>query len=65
MDRKKAFEILGIKQGSSPQDIKSAYRKLAMKHHPDKGGDEVKFKEINEAHDILINNKTPIMSQTQ
>ncbi len=58
MDRNKAHAILGIKQPSNPQDIKSAYRKLAMIHHPDKGGDEKKFKEINEAHDTLINNTT-------
>lgn len=56
MDRRRAHEVLGVKQNSSQQDIKSAFRKLAMKYHPDKGGDETKFKEINEAHDILINN---------
>lgn len=65
MDRNKAHDILGVKHGTSPQDIKSAYRRLAMKYHPDKGGDETKFKEINEAHDILINNKKPAMYHTQ
>ena len=57
MDRRRAHDVLGVKPGSSAQDIKSAYRKLAMKHHPDKGGDESKFKDINQAHDILVNNK--------
>lgn len=35
--------------------IKKAYKKLAMKHHPDKGGDPDKFREISEAHEILTN----------
>ena len=55
MDLAKAHRVLNIPHGSSPQQIKSAFRKMAMKHHPDKGGDENKFKEINEAYDILTN----------
>ena len=47
------YEILGVPQSSNKEDIKKAYRKLAMKHHPDKGGDEDKFKEISEAYSIL------------
>jgi molecular chaperone DnaJ len=47
------YQILGISRGASPDEIKQAYRKLAHKHHPDKGGDEKKFKEINEAYQIL------------
>lgn len=47
------YSILGVDRSSSPDEIKSAYRKLAMKHHPDRGGDEKKFKEINEAYDTL------------
>jgi molecular chaperone DnaJ len=47
------YNILGVAKNATEQDIKKAYRKLAHKHHPDKGGDEKKFKEINEAYQIL------------
>jgi molecular chaperone DnaJ len=47
------YEILGIKEDTTSDEIKKVYRKLAMEHHPDKGGDEEKFKKISEAYDIL------------
>jgi molecular chaperone DnaJ len=47
------YEVLGVNETSTPDEIKKAYRKLAMEHHPDKGGDEEKFKKISEAYDTL------------
>ena len=47
------YQLLGVNEQSSDQDIKSAFRKLAVKYHPDRGGDENKFKEINEAYDKI------------
>lgn len=49
----KYYKILEIGVGSSKENIKKAYRKLAHKYHPDKGGDEAKMKELNEAYAIL------------
>jgi molecular chaperone DnaJ len=53
MARKDYYEILGIPKAASQEDIKKSYRKLALKHHPDKGGDENTFKEIAEAYSVL------------
>jgi curved DNA-binding protein len=57
MDYKDYYKILGVERKASADEIRAAYRKLAMKHHPDKNlGDkksEDKFKEINEAYQVL------------
>jgi curved DNA-binding protein len=47
------YTTLGISKNASEAEIKSAYRKMAMKHHPDRGGDEKKFKEVTEAYETL------------
>lgn len=47
------YEELGIAKEASQDEIKKAYRKLAMKHHPDKGGDPETFKKISHAYDVL------------
>jgi curved DNA-binding protein len=49
------YNILGLKRGATDADIKKAYRSLAMKHHPDRGGDEKTFKEVSTAYDMLTN----------
>ncbi len=57
MDYKDYYKILGVDKSASQSEIKSAYRKLAVKHHPDKNKGnkqaEEKFKEINEANEVL------------
>lgn len=47
------YEILGVPRDASQEEIKRAFYKLAHKYHPDKGGDPEKFKEINEAYQVL------------
>lgn len=54
MSKRDYYEILGIKKDASADEIKKAFRKLAVEHHPDKeGGDEAKFKEASEAYEVL------------
>lgn len=51
------YNVLGIDKKADTEEIKKAFRKLAQKHHPDRGGDESKFKEITEAYAILSDAK--------
>jgi len=58
MTKRDYYEILGISKSASADEIKKAYRKAAVKYHPDKdGGNEEKFKEINEAYEVLKDNQ--------
>lgn len=53
MSKRDYYEVLGVGKGASADEIKKAFRRAAVEHHPDKGGDEAKFKEINEAYEVL------------
>lgn len=53
---KNFYETLGVNETATQEEIKKSYRKLAVEHHPDKGGDENKFKEISEAFDTIGDN---------
>lgn len=59
MSKKDYYEILGVEKNADDQTIKKAFRKLAMKYHPDRNPDdkeaEIRFKEINEAYEVLSN----------
>merc|ERR1719162_2852197 len=52
-DTTKFYKLLEVEKDASDADIKKAYRKLAVKHHPDKGGDPEKFKEVTRAYEVL------------
>ena len=52
------YKILGINKSATQDDIKKAYRKLAMKHHPDRGGNVDEFQKIEEAYRVLSNEET-------
>jgi DnaJ family protein A protein 2 len=47
------FQILGVREGASQEEIQSAFRKLALIHHPDKGGDREMFDKVMSAYTIL------------
>jgi molecular chaperone DnaJ len=47
------YEILGVGKDASADEVKKAFRRAAIEHHPDRGGDEAKFKELNEAYEVL------------
>lgn len=66
MTESDARKILGVKDNASPQAIKSAFRRLAKKHHPDmKGGSAVRFREVENAYTLLIKKKKPSFNQSK
>ena len=53
VDNNEFYEILGVPKDVDAKTLKKTYRKLALKHHPDRGGDETTFKKISVAYEIL------------
>lgn len=57
MSKRDYYEVLGVDKTASADELKKAFRRAAIEHHPDKGGDETKFKEVNEAYEVLSNSE--------
>ena len=53
MDNDRYYDLLGVKKNATNDELKKAYRKKALKEHPDKGGDPEKFKDISKAYETL------------
>ena len=53
VDNSKYYNLLGVDKNASEKEITKAYRKKALKEHPDKGGDPEKFKELTAAYEVL------------
>src|ERR1039457_5717534 len=53
MAKRDYYEVLGISKDASADEIKTSFRRAAIEHHPDRGGDEAKFRELNEAYEVL------------
>jgi len=55
VDTNKFYDLIGVTKNASTEEIKKAFRKKALKEHPDKGGDPEKFKELAVAYEVLSN----------
>lgn len=53
IDNTKYYELIGVEKSATTDEIKKAFRKKALKEHPDKGGDPEKFKDITVAYEVL------------
>lgn len=65
---KNYYQVLGVSEDADERQIKKAYRKLALKYHPDKNKDAnaaEKFREINEAYAVLVGKEKPIRKQNE
>ena len=61
MTGKSLYETLGVARAADTEEIKKAYKTLARKHHPDKGGDAEEFKRIQKAYEILSDDQRRAM----
>jgi len=57
ISRKEAFEILGLQENAGEEEIRTAYKKLIMKNHPDSGGSSYLFRQISDAKKVLLGEK--------
>jgi len=57
VDTEKLYKVLGVGKNASEREIKKAFKKAALQHHPDRGGDAEKFKEVEKAKEILLDPK--------
>jgi len=60
LNLEKYYKVLGVAPGSaSKEELKKIYRKLAFDHHPDRGGSELRFKEITKAYELVVGKRKP------
>ena len=62
MDERGAYRVLKLEYGADPDKIKAAYRKMALKLHPDRNGSSAEFEQITKAYELLKSRPTPTKS---
>lgn len=53
------YQILGLSNQADLKEVKKTYKKLCLKYHPDNGGNEAKFHEVNQAYQMIVNGQVP------